>query len=399
MKKIIKQITSTILVLVMAFTIFPGTTGAAVTPYFVIINETLLAFNEETMPLIVGGEIFIPAGVFEHFNIWEVGSDDAEHIRVYRGRRHIDFFTRPGETRTIGSINNVENLLRWPSARRIGSRFYIPLRQVTEFFGLNYQQVPIPDSIISSRQMYAIRIFLDSTINGPTAVGMNRAQITQAYNNFFSTPLPPPPQPGGAGTSATGDEVAPPRVPETAPPDFSDVTIHLSFMDIAAGSASWILDLLEMQAALGFLGTFFVSADDIHEDPGLIRRISGTGHTLGIWLNEGTIEEYLSISALLFDAAKIRTVLVSSYYAVEQTRQMAQDNGLIFWDATKALVDYSAASISAITGEIPRESGAVRNLMFTCSEQVTAILPGVYSYLRNNLFNVSRITETTLVPQ
>ena len=386
-----KRIFTIFLALILAVTFVPAQTQAAITPHFVIINETLLPFNESTMPIIVGSDIFIPVSVFRDLGVWQVGSDDEDRLRVYRGNRYVDFFTRPGETATI---NQDGIAMRWPPARRVGSRFYVPLRQVSDFFGLSFETLPIPSDIIPERQMYAVRIISTSVINGPSAVGMNRAAIRSAYLERFAPPPPPPVPPEiPPGEAPPAD---PPPVIEELPPDYSDVTVHLSFRDVSAGGAYWILDLLDLQTEQGFNACFFINAEDIFIDPGLIRRISGTGHTIGIWLNEGTFEEYTRISALLFEAAKVRTVIISADEAAHTAMETAYTHGLIFWESTETQVDYLEMSVEAITAIIPRESGARKNLMFTCSEEAAQVLPGVYSFLRTNLFTVERITETVI---
>jgi len=376
-----------LLILLITPALTPITSQAAVTPYFVLVNETLLPFSESTMPFIVGGEMFVPVlpiNVFRELGVWAVGSDD--FVRLFRGDRYVDFYTTPGDARTT---NHDGLILRWPHARSVGGRFYVPLRQVSDFFGLTFQIVEIPDSIIPERPMQAVRIISHSAINGPTAVGMNRDGIRSAFEERFVPPqtLPGPP--------VVGDPPSPlPPVEPELPPDYSDVTIYLSFFDLSGGSAEQILDLLDTESAAHVRACFFVNSEDVFSDPGLIRRISGTGHTLGIWLEEGTFEEYLKISAILFEAAKVRTVIISASDATEQARETAQAHQLIFWDSAGSVIDDEAPSVSDITATLPRESGARHNLLFLCNEQTTSVLPGVYAYLRTNRFTIEKITET-----
>jgi len=391
-----KRILTFLLIAVLAITIFPFESRAAVTPYFVIVNETLLPFNESTMPFVSGGEVFVPiTGVLNDIGVWGVGDADRDFARVFRDMRYVDLHTRPGMTRTVNQ-DGIE--LDWPASRRVGRRFYAPLRQLSSFFGFTFQVEAIPREIIPERQMYAVRIVSGSVINAQTAIGMNRNAIREAYLEHFAPPSPSePPQPGGADTPPPDVPYQPPPPPVEEPQTYEDVTVHLSFYNLAAGSAEWILDLFDIQVESGFSVNFFVSAEDIFIDPGIMRRIAGTGHTLGIWLSQGTFEEYLEISRLLFDAAKMRTVMVSaSEAASDAAMTMSQENGLIFWDSRQSIVDYTTQSLWEITATIPRESGASRHLMFPCSEDAAAFLPGVYSFLRNNSFSVERITETVL---
>ena len=388
-----KKILCIVLILCMMLAFVPVVSQAAVTPHFVIINETLLPFNESTMPMVVGGDIFVPVNVLSGLNVWASGSAELELVRVFRGNnRFVDFHTAPGEAMTV---NQDGVTLRWPHARRVGETFYVPIRQVSDFFGLTFRLIEIPDTIISERQMFAVRIISNSTINDPTAVGMNRDGIRRSYDHRFAPPPPPQHQPPTSGQpDVTTPPVPPPPVEEDLPPDYSDVTIYLSFYDLSAGSVGSILELLDTQAQYGVRACFFVSSEDIFNDPGMIRRISGTGHTLGIWLNEGTFEEYLRVSAILFEAAKVRTVIVSASEVAESASAMAQEHNLIFWDGAQSIVDYEGSSMATITAAIPRESGARGNLMFSGSEEAALALQGVYSYLQTNQFTIKRITET-----
>jgi len=244
----------------------------------------------------------------------------------------------------------------------------------------------VPSDIISDRQMYIVRIVSTAQFSTPTFFNVNRNALRNAYHAYFPPPQPPSPPPTGSSTS-------PPPV-EEPPPVFKDVTIHLSFYDIAAGSAGGILDLLDIQATSGYHACFFLDRAGITGNPDLIRRISGSGHTIGIWLYEGTYDEYLETSEVLYEAAKVKTVIISAGEADEHALEAAAANGLIFWESAQSLVDYNTQPVAAITATIPQESGARMNLLFSCTENAASILPGVYSFLRANEYSVVRITET-----
>ena len=371
-----KRIMAILIALCLAAAFMPTVSKAAITPYFMAVNDMLLPFNESTMPFVSGGDIFVPAKVFEDVDLYSIGSESLEFVRLYGGSsKYVDFHTGRRVTEDQDG-----RTLRWPSARRIGSRFYLPLHHVCQYFGLSYRIIEIPRDIIEDQQMYVVRIVSDAMFNDPTFVGINRGPIRAAYNEYFA---PPP----------TG---APPSPPPTVepPPSYVDVTIHLSFFNLSAGFADGILDLLDIQDEAGFHSCFFVTGADIAGDPGLIRRISGSGHTIGIWLEEGTLSEYVETSAMLFEAAKIRTVIVSAGEAAGQAAAMAEENRLAFWDCAESMIDYEDQSVALITGEIPTEEGARKILLFSCSESAASILPGVYSFLQANEFTVLKITET-----
>jgi len=350
----------------------PPVSRAAVTPYFIAVNDTLLPLDDSTMPLIHNGIYFVPYAVFRGVGIYSASSLRDSRVLLYRGDSSLNF--------QVGGMTTDQggNSLLWPSARRDGNRLYVPLRQVTEYFGLSYEIIEVSRDIIPDSDISLIRITSDAAIipNAVTFASMRGGYLRDAYNRYFATTGP--------------DNDIP---PVDLPPDHSDVTVYLSFHDISSYGAARILDLLESPAAPGFRAGFFVSADDIINNPGLIRRIFGGGHAIGIWLAYGTYDEYLHASALLFEAAKITTIIVSADDATETATATADLHGLIFWDAS---ISFASGNVTTpgITGVISTVSGARQNLRFTCCESTASALPGVFSFLRTYSYTAGLITET-----
>ncbi|MCL2402597.1 MAG: hypothetical protein FWC90_08170 [Oscillospiraceae bacterium] len=349
---------------------------AAVVPYFVAVNDTVLPFNENTMPLHSNGHYFIPHNVLVSAGVHYLVNIPDETVQLYRGDRTVNFYTIQNHT-----TDQDERILNWPSARRVGSRFYVPLAQVAAFFGLTYEIIEIGHDIIPYDHVSIIRIQPDPMLNGPSFVGLHRSALRTTYLRHLASQqatLPP-----------TGTD-------EDTPPDFRDTTIYLSFFDLSAGGLKDILDLLDSPAATGFNATFFASAADIVENPGLIRRIFGSGHSLGIRLIEGTFEEYLEASALLFEAASVRSVLISAYSDNENAIDTAQEHVLLLWDSPQSFGENDTAP--RVINAISRDSNTRQNLKFNASENTALLLPGVFTFLRTNNYTVQRITETVLPP-
>ena len=374
----------------------PPASLAADTSFFIAVNDSLLPYSDDTMPLVIDGVILVPDSIFSEAGVWSVSSVEREQTIIYMGMsRLINFYTALGETR---DQNN--NLLNWPPAQRIGRRFYVPLIQVCDYYGLRYQILPVPDSVIPDRSMQVIRILSDYVLNGPTFIGLHGNTMKSSYDEYHAPPpVTPPDQPPNPlpNPQPNPQPATDPPAATVTEPDYSDITMFISFFDISAGDAEQVLDLLDIQAALGFYYNFFVSADDIISNPGLIRRITGSGHIVGIWLTEGTDEEYNRASDLLFEAAKIRTVLVSADEAAETALDMAALKGLQFWSDAQRFTaggENEELSVEAVVEALATESGSRQNLLFPCIKDIADILPGVYAYLWDNEYKITRITET-----
>ena len=381
-----KTIVIIILISIMAM-MLPVLSQAAITPFFIAVNDTLLPFNNDTMPYVVGGEYFIPHGVFRGVGVWSIAS--TEYVRLYTGaNQYVDFYTSGGTV-----IDQDGATLSWPAARRVSGRIYVPLRQISEFFGFSYQIQSVGRDIIPQEQMWVIRMLSadgSAWINWQTFFGIYGTTLRNAYNDYFSpaTSSSPSPSPGG-DVSASPPTVEP-------PPIYDDVTIHHSFYDISAGGGEAILDLLDSYSGEFDQFCFYVSEIDIRSNPGIIRKVSSEGYTIGIWLLEGTLDEYLRVSSLLFEATKIKTMIVSSDFEIEVETARLNRYGVIYWDSKESLIYDDTFSVEAVTEMLPQESGERKNLLSVCSEFTALMLVDILSYLLEYEYMVEGITETTV---
>jgi len=391
-----KRIVIVIAVICAAAIIIPTVSHAAVTPYFIAINDTLLPFNDDTMPYISGGEILVPHWIFgDDVGVWSVAVEELERVRVYRSdRKYVDFYIKDGIAEDQDG-----NILQWPAARRVGSRFYVPLRYICDFFGLTYDIFEVSRDIIPQEQMRIIRIRPEgySGLNAETFIGVYRNSLRDAYNDYNAPPSTQPPSPSimpSDETPSPSPSPSPTPIIEI-PPSFSDVTIHHSFYNISAGGMDVILELLDAIAASDYRFCFFVNVDDIRNNAGLIRRVSGNGHAIGIWLTEGTYSEYIETSALLFEATKIKTVLVSGEFEEEPAFIATGEQEVVFWGTSQSVFYDDTFLVEEVTAMISQESGARQNLISSCTENTALMLSGILSYLREYEYSIAGITETT----
>ena len=386
-----------LIILCMAVFLVPAVSRAAVIHYFVAANDTLLPFDESTMPYVSDGEIFVPDKVFSQCGVFSLSSVESELVQLYGGGKRLYFSTAQNGTKDIDG-----NMVECSPARRIGRRFYVPLDFVCEYFGLTCGKlIEIPRDIIPNEQMYVLRIISNAVFNDKTFVGINSKAIAASYNDYYAPPPPPPPPsatPEQPAFSPSPGVSTPPPPSETPSPTYRNVTVYLSFFNVGAGYAGRILDTLNAPAATGYPSCFFVSAAEIAANPELIRIISGSGHTVGVWLESGTYREYLEASALLFEAAKAKTVIVSSGAKAASASAMARLHGLIFFDASRDFSEDEDMTEDAVIDELPTTSGERVNLRFACTQEQVQILPGVLLYLGEKEYNVVKISETVLPP-
>jgi hypothetical protein len=385
-----RRVIATLVALLSIAALVPTLSRAAVIRQFTAVNDTLLPFTEDNMPYTAGDVYFVPIRVFQEAGLLAFSSVESEWAQLFRGGRWVDFYT----ARSVAEDQN-GNTLNWPSVRRIGSRFYVPLHNVCDYFGLTYEIIEVGRDIIPEQQMIVVRIKTAAAVyNARTFISMNRDALRAAYNDYYRPPPPPP--------TDTGSPTPPPR------PTYGDVTMFLSFKGAAPASADVVIGALNGSAD-GIPTCFFLSAGDIAADPGLVRMLVGNGCAIGLWLDDGTYDEYLRVSALLFEAAKVRTILISAGApntgdeADEDTiegpadaaRAMADERGLLFWGVSQRFEADSGITAGLVAESLPTAAGERANFLFDCSEDMAAILPGILMYLREYDYAMGRISETT----
>ena len=355
---------------------------AAISYHFLAVNDSLLPFRDDMMPYISGDRILVPHHIFAGAEVWSVESRGFEEVRLYSGTRQVDFFVESGITQ-----NQFGAELPWPSPMIIGNKFYVPLHQVCEYFGLDYELIEVGRSVIPGRQIWIIRIVSEARLSSSEFVNRYRNELLASYEEYF----PPP----------STDVSSPPETPEQLP-EYTDVTIYLSFYGITPYTEQ-ILGMLGTSFQYGYRAIFYASASDIQNSPGIIRKIAGTGHSIGIWLEEGSYDEYLEASAVLFEAAKARTVLVASDSA--DAMETAESHGLVYHSAdlsiggetpgTPTSLPPSPTTAAAVTNSLPTTPNQSRHIRFACTETTIPILQGLLSHLYTYNYTLAITNETT----
>lgn len=356
-----------VLLCIMAAFVLPSV-KAADDVYFSVTNNKILPLSQSTMPVIQDGQLYLP---YTFFSSGELG------IFVAPGENKVLLYSSISKRLTFDALRGTiidqdDNQYYLYSPIMHNGIVYVPAEMVCKFFGLT------PPSVIDAEPAPIVRIKSATLIiNDATFPSLFKNELQTAYDIFTgkTTPSPSPSSPG-------------------AVPSYGNVTIYLSFTDLSGGTLGEVLDTFDNTP---YKSCIFVAEDEVADNADLLRRAAAAGHSIGIWLKNGTYEEYQKASALLFEAAKIKTVLVTATgSAAAPAKAVAAAEHLIFWNTTKrydAAVKFSLSGITGklSTGSIPRES-----LSFDCSDKTSGILSAFLSYLSEYKYNVRRVNETTV---
>ncbi len=372
-----KRILTAVIALCAALTLMTPGVQAAGTVYFVGVNDTLVPLSDQTIPRYYGGELYLPYNIFTYkaddtgLGVFCAASSDL--VMLYTSGRRLKF-DMVGAT-----VTDQDNILyNTYTAKAANGTVYLPAELIKSFFGLSI-------NVISSEPATVIRIKSTSAVyNDPTFVGTYKNAMQTAYNAYL----------GITSSDAPSSTASVPPVIQS----FENVTVYLSFHDFTADRLALLLDILDTAE---FKCAFFVGANEIAENADLLRRAAGSGHAVGIRLDTGEYEEFRSASDLLFEAVKIKTLLVSSGGGVlPAAAETAGSKGLILCDAADAYGETSELTLATLTGSLSAlgREGSV-NLSFACSETSSTVMPGLLSYLSDHQYDVRRISETDRPPE
>ena len=333
--------------------------------YFTAVNEILYELKDETMPTVVGGEIYVPYTVFVNttLNLGFIYDRSTSRFMLYdsSGARLVFDGGEGLAYDQYGTAYEQQTATR-------NSLIYLPAQFVCSIFGLNY-------AYLSAEPAPIIRITnSSSTIDNSIFADAAYHIMSTFYERYeASKPEPSPSLP-----------VSP--TPSRPPVSSGEVAVYMSFTALSEETAV-ILDELE---EYGCRASFFLTAEDIEEYPDTVRRIAGSGHTVGIKCTDPN--EYAQASALLFTCAKVKTIIAA---APESARTALELSGLIVWGCPGEEDGEEEGELTAAAlGERVNEEEKRLDLRFECTEETAAALRPALSFFRQRGYNVKRITET-----
>ncbi len=188
----------------------------------------------------------------------------------------------------------------------------------------------------------------------------------------------------GSTNSGTTD----PSDPGTG--DEDGCSLYLSFQGTPS---SFLLDTLK---SYDVASCFFVTAEEVRENPDTIRRIVGEGHGIGVLCSNDPAEEYKETSDLIFEAARINTVLIAAALPEfdEVCASTAEENDLVFWDYEIDGVQggdgiSSAASVTAYLSFYTERA----DLRIQCSDVTDKAITSVLYFTHSNNYVLRSVCE------
>ena len=351
--------------------------------YFTSINDHLAPLTADTMPIWSGGVLYVPYTVFETST---------------NGNNNLDLTCSYNRTRGTFALFNLKRMLSFDlntgecwnemtqepySAKGIlrNNIPYLSLAKVCEFFGLEYSYTPIP----TVSQGYLVRIKNNQVV-------LSDARFLDAASDFINRRLREYNQSLNPPAESTT-----PSTPAGRPDDPSRTPTYLAIRNRDGQNLSTMLDTLQNTDTFAL---FLLTPQVMAENPSLVRRMLGSGHSVGIWAEGADADATRAIlaegSQLLRGLAHARTTVAC---VPKEQRETMEQEGWVCWSES-----YSFTPSDSVTGStfsdtvLTRLSGRTRITYLTLEggANVARVLPMLLRQLDSNHFEINIPLETRL---
>ena len=351
---------------------------AANTVYFTAINNTLLELDDQTMPYMQNGTIYLPCSVFN-------SSDLGTYCLYSRNKQQVMISDLDDILYFDMSAGNSydDRDTTYPYAAIFhNDTAYIPAFFTASFFGIQVSYI---------RNDYApiIRLTKGSVLSDNDflrgAAAIMETRLSQ-YNASQSAHDGSSPETGEI-TASTPSPI-PTNTPEPTPTprqSRSDVEIYIAFLGLTENSGA----CAEIMRSKGFIPCFFIETEDLRQYPDMVRKLNGIGCGIGLLFNEDPEKEYEEFSELLRESVRAVSFLLASKSPLSsETAKKVQDSGLILWCAQEPMNDINQLIVDLETTENRYD------LILGSNVNVNRITR-LANYLRSESFAVKEITELT----
>lgn len=327
---------------------------------FTAANDNL--FELSSMTAFVGGVPYVPAMAFSTFGVYYDYFNASSTALLYSGTKQIFFDLTNGN-----SYDSYYQQQPVSAVFKYG-QVYVPVDWVCTYFGLGYSYISGSGygdvlRLKNGAEQLTDWMFLDAA----TPTMRNR------YNAYYANvdpvkPSPSQPKPSAPTTSAS---------------------VSLCFIGLPSDKILDSLDNYSVKVC------FFVTAEEVTASPDTIRRICGSGHSIGIYCKTSPESECAATEDIIFEAAQVRATLITSPSAISQSSMdYSSSNGYAYFMPTIELpenIKYSTGITSKLDG-ISRYT----SLSIPITDNTENFIPYIFQYMVTKHITVLPLLETSV---
>lgn len=348
--------------------------GSAAGVYLMAVNDRVLVdVTAENMPTVAGGVLYVPYTMLSNrdrginLGVTAMYSTTRRTVLVTDGRRGVEFDTRSNTSQDLmGNPLGVRAMVR-------NSMVFVPIDWLCQYFG--------SISCTRTRTRYGTLIRVTSaaaTLGDREFVDAAENQLAASLQNYLAS--------GGRGE----DDPAPSEeVPPSDPPSGAELFLACRW----GGETAECAQLLEGRSHRGL---FLFTCEELEKQDGLVRRLVGAGHTVGLVLTGENAADCLYQAergrSLLSAAARYNALVVSADSLDEPGREELVQAGYVVWSATVHGTEYSSGS-ALVRGLSVRR---VNYVEVDCGKGATALLRGMLNAMEDENCQLYQATAPAL---
>ena len=257
----LKKWTALLLCLLMMVQLSPMPSRAAGNVYFTGAQENILPLSDDTMPFWKNDYLYVPAAIFsgsarDSLQVGYSQASDGSWVALYWGTRAILF------KKGVNYAEDQNGKHYYPGVAERNDTLFVPAGVVAAFFNLKYSVSTVRNGSLVWLRTKDFSLTEDDFLDAASGVMDQRYREYQDENN---QPQEPEPE-------------TPPAIEEL----ISGKKLYLCAR--ATENTKVLLDLLDRYDSRM---TFFCTPEFMAENHDLLRRMSGTGHGVGILAEEG----------------------------------------------------------------------------------------------------------------
>jgi len=327
---------------------------------FTATNDKLLGLNFKTEA--VSGVSYVPATAFSPFVSYSYFTSDSVAM-LFTANKQIFFNLTNGN-----SYDSNENYYSVSATIKNG-QVYVPVNWVCNYFGLSYSFISGYGYGDVLRIKNGAEVLSDSEFLDAAS-----SLMLKYKNEYYGVMQSPAPSPS-------------PSPSDDSSIDMKSASASICFIGIPSKE---MLDSLDNYSAKV---CFFVTSDEVSKSPDIVRRICGSGHSIGIYCTASPESECQNTSDMIFDAAQIRPVLITSPADLEQSAvAFGNDNGYAYFKPVIEISD-TIKSSTDITSKLEKLSGYT-SILIPLTEKAEDYIPGILHFLSKEKINVLPLLET-----
>lgn len=381
---------------VLAAALFLGLSApipaSAASLYFIGLNDNVPPMTAGDMPFWSGGTLYVPYTVFDanlngsgvNLGLYTSYSRSDGIVTLFDLRQMLVFDLNTGACR-----DEITGAVYSSQASMKNGRPFVSVSMVCSIFNLDYSYIRLP--YIS--QGYLVRIKSPDTVlsddlyisAAQDLINIRLKEYTKSLNSAATTT---------PGSSDDGQGSAPPGQNPIQEPDGGNTAVYLAFR---CGSADGLTSILNVLDAGRYSALFFLSPRLIEEEGDLVRRILGTGHSMGVLAEGEDVDGQLRQGQrALEETAHTRTTLA---YVSADRRAGLEAEGWVCWEESLAMEPGPTVGAGTFANTVLNRLGSRHRaayLTLSGGEAAARVLPTLLRQLASNHYTLSVPLETRL---